>query len=268
MNQKVLEQIAGKLKLDAEKLAQSLSSDKEDETLELPNYFTESEVNGIKDNIGKEKYDAGATASREMTLKELSDLVGLKERAKDKESFIKRFEEKVKADASIEPNQMLEELKNAKQALQDKLIQKENEFKDLESNYKKKEEKSNVRSLIPELPASFGITKDEAVSLFFLSHEKKEDGIYKNGEKLKDNLENPLDINKAVSMFISEKGWDKDIVPPGRADGVQRSSQNGKPKSLKEYEEYISEQGINIGSQQANALLKEMAKENPEILKN
>ena len=36
--------------------------------------------------------------------------------------------------------------------------------------------------------------------------------------------------------------------------------------SLADYESMLKEKGINVGSEEANSLLKEMAKENPEIL--
>lgn len=267
MNKKVLEQIAGALKFDAELLAKSLSSENEDEKIELPKLFTESQVETIKENVGKEKYDAGAIASRDMTLKDLSDLAGFDERVKDKEAFISRFKDSILKDASIEPNKKVKELEQSLEKLQNTVLERDKAISDLENDFKQKETKIKAQSLIPDFSKTLGITKEEATSLFFMRHDIKDDGIYRDGEKLKDDYEKPLDLQSVINNFVSEKGWDKELNPIGRGGGSGHPrGGNGKPSNLAEFEKYVSEKGLNIGSAEANALLKELATENPEIL--
>ena len=266
MNKKVLEQLAGALKFDAELLAKSLSSENEDEKIELPKLFTESDVNSIKENLGKERYDAGATASREMTLKELSDLAGFNERVKDKEAFVSKFKEQILADASVEPNKKVDDLQASLEKLQGVVSQKDQEIVDLQQGFKQKEVKFKASSLI-EVPENIGLSKDEAISLFFMNHEIKDDGIYKNGEKLKDSVENSLSLEDAVKGFVSEKGWDKEPTPRGRGGGSGSNNPHSTtPTSLDEFEKYAKEKGLTVGSQDYNSALHEMAKENPAIL--
>jgi len=266
MNKKVLEKLAVTLNLDAELLAQSISSEKEDENIELPKLFTEVEVNSIKENIGKDKYDEGATASREMLFKELSDKGGLSERVKDRDGFLNAYKDSILKSASLEPNKRVEELETSVNKLQGMLTDKEVAMEQLESSFKQKETKLQVGSLMPKLPDGTGLTASEASSLFFLSHEIKDDGIYRDGVKLKDSHEKTLDLSEAVGTFVSSKGWDKEPAPTGRGGGSGSGTPTVSVSSLADYESMLKEKGINVGSEEANSLLKEMAKENPEIL--
>jgi hypothetical protein len=193
-----------------------------------------------------------------MTLKDLSDLAGFDERIKDKEAFVKAFKDKVLADASIEPNKKVEELQASIEKLQGVVSDKDKAYSDLEASYKQKETRFKAESLFPTMPEHLGLNKSEGVDLFFMSHEIKEDGIYKNGQKLKDNVEKPLGIEDAVKGFISEKGWDKAPTPRGRGGNPVANGQGAKPSSLEEFETLAKERGLNVGSQEYNALLREV----------
>tara|TARA_R110002020_G_scaffold334555_3_gene549812 strand:+ start:4868 stop:5677 length:810 start_codon:yes stop_codon:yes gene_type:complete len=268
MNKKVIEQLAGALKFDVEELTKVLTSEEEvdfklPETIKI---FTNDEFEQIKDNHGKNKYDEGKLASSEMQLKDMSKKVGFEDPIKDADEFIKAYKKSILDEASIEPNKKVEELQTSLEKLQGLVSEKDKAITDLENTFKQKETRITAQSLIPDLPKNIGLSKSEATSLFFLNHQIKDDGIYKNGEKLKDDVEKPLDLATAVSKYVSEKGWDKSPEPIGRGGGSQSQGSNGKPESLKEFEEYISQKGLNVGSAEANALLKEMATENPEIL--
>ena len=122
-----------------------------------------------------------------------------------------------------------------------------------------------AQSLIPELPETLGLSKDEAVSLYFRSHEIKEDGIYFKGEKLKDKLEKPLSFEDSVTSFVESKGWNK-TTPSGRGGGAQggEGSSSVLPTNEQEYETYVKEKGLTIGSTEANAVLAQMAKAQTE----
>ena len=269
MNKKVIEQIAGALKFDVEELTKVLTSEEEVD-FKLPEnikIFTNDEFEQIKDNHGKSKYDEGKIASKEMLLKEMSKSIGFETSIKDSEELLKAYKNQILNDASIEPNKKVEELQLSLEKLQNIVSEKDKAYSELENTFKQKETKIKAQSLIPDLHESLGLSKDEAVSLFFMNHSIKDDGIYKNGQILKDKLEKPLVLEDAISVYVSEKGWNQPLKPTGRGGGSgSSSSSNGNPSSLKEFEEYISQKGLNIGSAEANALLKEMATENPEIL--
>lgn len=262
MNKKVLEQIAGTLKLDAEVLAKSLES--EDSTLDLPKVYFDSDIETIKDNLGKEKYDEGAKASREITMKELSDLAGFNERVKDKEQFISKFKENILKDSSIEPNKKVEELTNSVTNLQKLLQQKDSEINNVKSEYQQKETRFKVQSLIPDLSEKIGLTKDEATSLFFMNYEIKDDGVYKDGKIVKGELENPLSLEETVNSFVSQKGWNTAEPPKGRG-GQPSGGTTPKVSNLDEFNELAASKGYNVGSSQYNALLAETIKENPQL---
>ena len=269
MNKKVIELLAGALKLKVEDLTQVLASEEEVD-FKLPEnikIFTTDEFEQIKDNHGKNKYDEGKIASKEMLLKEMSKKAGFENPIKDDDELLKSYKEQILKDASIEPNKKVDELQMSLEKLQGVVSEKEKQLLDLESTFRQKETRITAQSLIPDLPENIGLSKSEAVSLFFLNHEIKDDGIYKNGEKMKDQYEKPLDLSSAVSGYVSDKGWDKAPEPRGRGGGSGSSqSSNGKPTNLTEFEAYISQKGIGAASAEANALLKELATENPEIL--
>ena len=144
-------------------------------------------------------------------------------------------------------------------------MEKDTAIDDIQNSVKQKESRYKVQSLFPDLPENTGLTKDEATSLFFMNAEIREDGVYKNGALLKDNLERPISLEDAVTGFVTEKGWNK--VPTGRGGGATGGNPPaGKPKTFEEFEATLKEKGLTLGSAEANALLQEVAKDNPEIL--
>ena len=71
------------------------------------------------------------------------------------------------------------------------------------------------------------------------------------------------DLSEAVGTFVSSKGWDKEPAPTGRGGGSGSGTPPVSVSSLADYESMLKEKGINVGSEEANSLLKEMAKEKP-----
>ena len=266
LSKKGTEALAGMLKLTVEDLTQVLTSEDEKD-LELPKLevFTSEEFETFKETLkdahGKSKYDEGKTASREMLLKEMSKEVGFETSVKDPSEFINKFKSTILETAKIEPNKKVQELETSLSNLQSKLDEKDNEISKIVSQTKEKEVKLQVQSLFPDLTEKFGLTKEDTTSLFFNNgYEVKEDGVYKNGQILKDARENPLQIKDVVSNFITDRKWNVEH-PQGRGGGARGSGGNSNlPQSLEEYETFIKEKGINPGSVEANALLKEIAK--------
>lgn len=265
MNKKLIEELAGMLNLNAEELAKGIASE-EDTSITLPKgtLLSDSDLETLKDNHGKQRYDAGKAAEREVLYKNLSKEAGL-ETIKNHDEFIKAYQAKILEEAQIEPEKKVNELSQTVESLQAKLQEKDTEFVKLQDTYKQKDTRFQVQSLMPELPQGLGLNKDEATSLFFISHEIKEDGVYKNGQLLKDNLERPIAFDQAVTSFVSDRGWN--ATPEGRGGGANGGKgSTSKITSYEDYEAVVKEKGYTIGSAEANALLQEAAKENPQIL--
>lgn len=265
LSQKGIESLAGTLKLKVEDLTQVLSSEDEKD-LELPKLevFTTEEFDAFKENLkdshGKAKYDEGKTASREMLLKEMSKDVGFETSIKDPNEFINKFKESILETAKIEPNKKVQELETSLSNLQSKLDDKDAEISNMLSKSKANEIKLKTQSLFPDLSEK-GLTKEDTVSIFFNNgYEVKDDGVYKNGEILKDSRENNLALKDVVEGFVKERKWTVEN-PSGRGGGARgKGGSSSLPTTLEEYETYIAEKGINRGSVEANALLKEVAK--------
>lgn len=266
LSKKGIESLAGALKLKVEDLTQVLTSEDEKD-LELPKLeiFTSEEFETFKENLkdahGKAKYDEGKTASREMLLKEMSKEVGFENPIKDANEFISKFKSSILETAKIEPNKKVQELETSLSNLQSKLDDKDNEISKILNDYKQKETRIKVQSLFPDLSDKIGINQEDMTTLFFnKGYEIKDDGIYKEGHILKDARENPLKLNDVVNGFIAERKWTVEKLE-GRGGGAQgKSSISNLPTNLDEYDAYIKAKGINPGSVEANALLKEIAK--------
>ena len=263
LSQETLDAIAGTLGIEAEVFAKGVTS--EDEvTLELPErkVFSISDYDTILDNKGKERYDVGKTAGNEMALKSLSEEVGI-DTAKNASDFVSSYKALILEEAKAEPNQRISELEASVSNLQGVIETKNGEFNALEGKIKTDNQRHKVQGLIPTLPETIGLSKEEATSLFFMGVEVKEDGVYKNGVLQKDNLENPITLEQSVTDFVTARGWNK--TPAGRGGGSGGDG-NTKPKTYDEFTAILSEKGLEEGSADANALLVEMAKENPSIL--
>ncbi len=269
MNKKVIELLAGTLRLNVEELTKAIETEGE-VNFKLPEgvrVLSSEELETIKDNHGKTRYDAGKTAGSEMLLKDLSEKVGFKESVKDGETFINSFKTNILEEAKVKPNEKVAELESSLEALRNKLTQKDSEFQSLQSSVKVEKTRLEAQSYIPELPESLGLKKSEVANLLLSGVEFKEDGIYKDGSLLKDNMEKAISMEYYITSSISERGWGK--APTGRGGGSGASGggsgSSSKPKTMSEFEAVIKEKGLHPGSADAQAILSDAAKENPEI---
>lgn len=269
MNKKVIELLAGTLKLNVEELTQAITTEDEVD-FKLPEgikVVTSEELETLKDNHGKNRYDAGKTAGSEMLLKDLSEKAGFETPLKDMDSFINGFKDSILKDAKVEPNKKLEEYQNTIENLRNKIGDKEKAFEDLRNDFSKKEKMLSIQSAMPEIPESLKISKQEATNLYMSGREFKEDGVYYNGQKLTDDMERAIDISTDVKNWYNEKGWGEvSLNPTGRGGGSKgKGGTTNTPKTMEEYNEYLESKGIKEGSMEANALLAKVVAENPEI---
>lgn len=267
MNKGLIDKISKLLKVDSvEELTKALES--ESDTFDFPQLHIRSteEEETFKSNLLENAKSEQIKAGMEIQIKNLKKATGIEFEGKDPEKFISEYKKQILDEAKIEPNKKISELETSLGKLREQLSVKDSKISDLESSFSKRETELEAQSYIPQLSESIGLTQKEATSLFFNNHEVKDGQVYRNGELLKDNLEKPLTLKDAVSNFVSERKW-TEIQPSGRGGGAGTGSGGtGDKKTLEDYENTLKEKGLSKGSVEANALLKEMAKENPEIL--
>lgn len=266
MNKKLIESLAKLAKVqDLDAFTEALKSESDtDFKLDTDNLVvrTKDEDSEFKSNIITEAKPEIWKQATEIQIKNMKKDLGLEFEGKEPEDFISNFKSKVLEEAKIEPNKKIEELNASLESLRGQLSEKDNAFSEFKNSTEKEKIKFKASSLMPE-PKN-GLSREEAITLYFSQHEIKEDGVYRNGEKLKDNLEKAISFEDSVLSFADEKGWAKEI-PTGRGGGAQGQFDNTSlPTNTEEYESYIKSKGWNVGSQEANAVLNEMAKAKTE----
>jgi len=252
LSKQTINTIAVMIGVDADVLAQTVS-DEQEKDLELSEgrFLTKENELTLLDNHGKRKYDEGIKKNQ----KEVFN-------GKTKDEYLKDLTTKILEDAKIEPNQKLEVLQESFDALQNKYTSdlglKDNEISKIASKLKGIETTSSLKSLLPTLKD--GITDDVAITMFTTTHEIKEDGIYKNGQLLKNDMHSPLTKEQAFTTFITERGWKQEDV---RGNGSKNPNYSGAvPKNYDEFEKYCESKSIQVGSQEANGLIEKFAKDN------
>lgn len=250
-----LDAIAGMIGITADEFAQAYSDEKEVK-LDLPEgrFLTKEKEETLLDNHGKKKYDEGKSKAS----KDAFD-------GKTKEDFLSEYKSSILEEAKIEPNKKLSEKEEQFKALQDKyqndILAKENELQAFQSKMRQIENNNKIEGILPELRED--ISKTDARTLFNATHEVKEDGIYRAGKLLTDDIQNPLGLEQAVANFIKEKNWAK-IEAKGHG-GKPTVTSTGKPKSYAEFQKYCQTKGWSEASQEARQYLSEVRKDNPDF---
>jgi len=228
---------------------------------------TKEEDETFKTNISKEVKDKAFSDAFEIQIKNMKKEIGLEFEGKKSDDFIKAYKNHILENANIEPNNRISELEsslaNTNKALQDKEI----EFDTLKNGFSLEKNRLKAESLIPELPQGLGLNKSEATDLFFMKHEVKEDGVYKDGQRLVDTTTaEPIRLESAVDSFVSERGWNKAPSGRGGGGGNPKGSGASEVSNLQEFDNLAKEKGYNVGSKEYNALLADVVKENPDVL--
>ena len=255
--------------ITVEELTQAISSTEEVElTIPEGRFLDKTSEETLLDNHGKSKYDAGKLAGSEMTIKDLKEKAELDIQTKDVDSILTALNDKALKGVNTEPNKKVEELQTSLSTLQQKY---EDDIKIKDTLISQKESElhkigtvSKIQGLLPDLKE--GITNDVAITIFNTTHEIKEDGIFKNGQLLKNDLQSPLSLEDAVGSFINERGWKKE-TPKGH--GGKKPTPNGAmPKSYEDFQKYCDSKGWNEGSLEAKEYLKTIRDKNPQFEMN
>ncbi len=244
------------LGVTADELAKAIS-DEQEVKMEFPQgrFLTKEQEETLLDNHGKQRYDAGKSKA----LKDAYD-------GKDKEEFLNEFKNTILEEAKLEPNKKLSEKEQALKAMQDKY---ESDKREWESKYGNLESQLNgiktTSEIAKHLPGDLpkGLTREDATMIVSNSLEFKDGQVYKNGEILRDDLQNPITMDKAIASFVEERGWNVQ-TPKGR--GPQKPNFKGTdPKNYDEFVSLCESKGISPGSVDGKALLKTYADKNPEF---
>lgn len=266
---KLIENIAKVLKVeDKEAFASAILSETDaDYQLDLDGLVvrTQEEDNELRDNIANDKKSKWFNDAFEIQIKNLKKDYDLEFDGKDANSFVEALKEKVLKDANAEPEKKIKEYETSISNLQKQVQEKEQAYSELQNSVKQKEQSYKIKSLIPELPETIGLSKDEAAQLLFSNYEFKDDGVYKGDELLKNNLEKPLSAEEVVSNFVTERGWNAN-PPSGRGGGAKGKggSSLSHISNNDEFEQHIKEKGLHPGSQEAQAILSKAMEENPD----
>jgi hypothetical protein len=233
-----------------------------------PEEYTTLETN-LKD-AGKGGY---TKAGKEILIKELKEKIGLEFDGKDPDLFIEKAKEHFIAEAKIPANEAKQQWEKDKGILQTQIT-------DWKTKYESEVGASAAAKLDATLLAKFPANRSKGLSdedrLLLLKSKmevKSEDGkqvVYYKGEKLQDNLTNPLNIDTAIThVFTAEKWLEEGKGGAGGRGGNNNNAGgaggNGVFKTLRDVNEHIEKNNWHPGSQQATQFMQQVMKDNPQL---
>lgn len=254
---------------DVEAFAKALQSETDtDYQLDIDSLIvrTKEEDEDFKTNISTDVKNKAFSDAFEIQIKNMKKDLGLEFEGKKQDDFISAFKSKVLNEANVEPNKRISELEKTLNELNTDLSEKVSEITNLKSTYQKDKVKLEAQTYL-NVPENLGISKEEATDLFLRNYDVKDDGIYKGEERLLDaKTAKPLELKDVVSSFVTERGWNKQLVTGRGGQGVNSQGSVGVPTNLSEFDSLAKEKGFNVGSKDYNAYLAEVVKENPDII--
>lgn len=240
------------LGIDVSKLTDAIKAENE-VSLEVPALFTEQQ----KNDYGKNRFDEGKTAMSEILAKDVKKAFKIESESKDINEVIKVFGE-MKVKEFGKPNEKIEALEKEKTELQTKLSEALNLTQKTESEFANKlfavETRTNILSLIPE---NTTIPKEDIMTLFLATHNIKKDNgrtvVERDGQILKDNVLNPLEVKTIINTFVDSKGFIK-------KDGMNGKDRTGggsaKFSNMAEFMDYCKKNEIEPMGNEGQSLLK------------
>ena len=195
-------------------------------------------------------------------------MVGFEESIKDPQKFIDTLKQTVLDQAKIEPNKKVSELEASLETLRNTVTQKETAYTELQKEVSNVKTRSTLLGAIPKL-ADIGLKNEDVLDLFLKTYEVRDGVVYKDDKPIQDDMASNLGVDKVLSSFVSDRGWDyvEGSGPKGRGRNQNPNpNPGGASASFEDYEKEMNEKGLHPGSQEAQALLKTYVDNNPEIL--
>lgn len=246
------------LGFDVSKLTEAVKAENE-VSLEVPALFTEKQ----KNDFGSNRFDEGKTAMSEILAKDIKKTFKIDIDSKDINEVVKTYGE-IKIKELGKPNEKIEALEHEKNELQTKLTDSLNTIKNMESDYNNKlfnvETRTKVLGMIPDNTV---IPKDDIMTLFMTTHNIKNDNgrtiVEKDGQILKDNVLNPLEVSTVLNSFIDSKGF---IKKEGMGGTDRSGGGSAKFNNMAEFMEHCKTNNIEPMSKEGMKLLSENKSEN------
>lgn len=242
-----------------EKFIELLKDEKEYEvSIDPIMLLNDTQLNELKANIGKEKYEEGKVAGSEMTAKEFKRIFGVEKEGKSPETVAKYIQDKILNDAKIEPEKKVKELSESLESLQKKyetdLGQYKQTVEGLSKTIQQKEIDFYIQSNIPQLN---GIKPNHAMLIYKAERQfhKDENGnlnILVGGKLLKDNMEKPVDFVTDFTTFAKQNNW---LGEPGRGGGNSYGG-GSEFKTIQDVMKYMEKQKIDPTSSEGLEIIK------------
>lgn len=261
----------GKLTAMTEAEIEELINATEEKELSLPEglkVFTPDEYSQLETNLKDSGKAAYIRTGKDVLIKDLKEKLGLEFEGKDADTFIEKAKEKIIADAKLPANEQKQQWEADKKTLQSQVAEWKGKYESEVSAHGTTKQDS---TLLKKFPTDRNTSLSDEDRLLLLKSKveiKNEDGkevVYYKGQRLQDNLTNPLPIEAAIKNVFEQEKWigaAPGPAPHGRGGGGGATP--GTFKNLKEVNAEIERQGIHIGSEKAQQILKEAMK-NPEF---
>ncbi len=265
----VVAKLATLAKIPAADLKAAIT-DTEEKDITIPEnltVLTTDEVTTLKTN----EYNKGKGAAVELAVKDAKEKLGLEFQGKTIDGLIKAASEKALADAKLEPNAQITELKGQLETvkatavtLQNQLAEKDKEITGVKIN----------GELLKHIPAPGdngpAIAGDDVIALMKANgynFELKDGAVVamKNGQLVQDNLSNPVKVSDVVTGFLKEKKLVTDAAagPAGRGGGG--SGKGVKATKLSELIKQYEAEGKHAAGQEFNEAVMKAKADNPEF---
>jgi hypothetical protein len=271
MNSKLIEQLANIVNIGTDELKEAIENTESELTLNVAKTFTEDEWGSYQENISKEKdaeYNKGKETGARQLVRDKKEELGLDFEGKDLDTLISKIKEQTANELGGDVDERIKAKDKDLELLRNTSTQEietlQSKIKTIENQYNSMKNDQEINKYIPE--KLNGISKSDARTIIKSELEfTSEDGQYivkKNGEVLKDKARNPLSWEVAIKDSLLQRNWLDS--GEGRGKGEKRAKTTGF-NTLSELNEYFESNGINPKSQEANAKLQEVVKENKEF---
>jgi hypothetical protein len=246
-------------KTDFAKAVESGSIAIKDENLLL---FTKTDHETRTQNLEKEHYGKGKTASLEMKAKELKKKLQMEDMdGKDIDAIVEEYTKRQIASAQIPESEKVKEHEKTIAQLRENLTKAEKEKaalleeKDIiKSDYTKKEQQllinNSLNLLVPEKAVTETMNRNDIIALFRANGYDaiiKDDKIVptKGGEVVKNTVTlEPMKLQDVLLQFVNKKK----LIPQGAGRGAGDEANNAAAGTWDAFVKEMEEKGIKIGS--------------------
>jgi len=252
--------------IDVDALKEALTSDEEVKIeFKSGTFLDDDKLTELKNTVKKEGYNEGKVAGVEIEAKRVKEKFGIDIEGKNFDNIFEAHGKTVLEQAKIEPNKKVQELTksldNLRTQYENDLRQKNEEVTQLNSKLGSFKIDSELSKHIPN--GLKGIKPNQFKVLAKANYEFDFDGdnfvAKKNGEVLKDKLEQPIDVKNLMADFATQNEW---LTPDGGRGGTDTRGNGSKFETQKELFDYMKENNIDHYSEEGSKLLDDFIKQN------